>query len=82
MMYEAGPESASFSPIAFWLSKYPLFSTEYGKTLHVEKSSVQGFSAGKTLQEKLSDCKLFLLFEFGDGSFVVSFAAPFLFPTF
>ena len=37
----------SFSPEAFWLSKYPLFSTEYGKACTSGSFSCKAFSAEK-----------------------------------
>ena len=37
----------SFSPEAFWLSKYPLFSTEYGKACTSDSFSCKAFPAEK-----------------------------------
>ena len=58
-MDEAGPESGKFSSEDVWLSKYPLFSTEYGKALHVGKISMQGFPAANALHGKFSDVQGF-----------------------
>ena len=59
LIFFLGRWRVKFSSEDVWLSKYPLFSTEYGKALHVGKISMQGFPAANALHGKFSDVQGF-----------------------